>query len=106
MQSAEKLGFRFETEIISGEQSTLVYFPEDLKNCRAGRVQTLLTDASGSGVSVSSMDYQVGSSKPSVLVSFNPETHDILFQVQYCCSGSPYPGCKISYSIQSLKGKQ
>ena len=48
MQSAEKLGFKFETEIMSGEQSTLVYFPAEISNCHAGRVQTLLSDSSGS----------------------------------------------------------
>ncbi|WP_445360093.1 hypothetical protein ACJJIL_15155 [Microbulbifer sp. EKSA005] len=103
-ENAESLSIQLK-KIDSGSAENYLYlleFSDKLGNCMAGRVQTSLMLAKNE-ISGSSMDYQVGSSKPTVLLHMPASGYDMAVTLQYCCSTGLYPGCEKSISISSVK---
>lgn len=103
-ENAEMLSIKL-AKMDSGSSDTYLYrleFSDQLEECSAGRVQTALISG-GNEISASSMDYQVGSSKPSILFHMPTLGYDMAVTLQYCCSSGFSPGCKKSLSIQSVK---
>ncbi|RUO18055.1 hypothetical protein CWE08_12000 [Aliidiomarina iranensis] len=92
-------------QIDSGSPEIDLYqleFSGQLNECPAGRVQTFLFDDENQ-ISGFSMDYKVGSSKPSMLLHMPASGYDMAITLQYCCSSGLSPGCKRSLSIASVK---
>jgi len=104
-ENAEALSIKL-TKMDSGSSNTYLYrleFADQLEGCLAGRVQTALINGDKE-ISASSMDYQVGSAKPNVLLHMPASGYDMAVTLQYCCSGKFSPGCKEALSIESVKG--
>lgn len=104
-KNAESLGVKVSEEASGVSNVKLLYlqFPQQHNGCAAGRVSSTLLSDSGDEVTSSSMDYQVGSSSPSILAHFQPSSADMAFVIQYCCSGAPALGCKSALVINSIK---
>jgi len=105
MGNAKSLGVMVTEEDSGASNIKLLYlrFPQHYKGCAAGRVSSTLLNNDGDEVTSSSMDYQVGSSTPSILAHFNPSSSDMAFVIQYCCNGAKYLGCKSALVINSIK---
>ena len=105
LQNSESLGVKI-SEQDSGSSKVKLFsleFPQQYKGCIAGRVSSTLLNSEGNEITSSSMDYQVGTSSPSVLAHFQPEDTDMAFVIQYCCGEGKAPGCKIGLVIDSAK---
>jgi hypothetical protein len=104
-ENSEKLGV-IVSEKPSGESTVKLFslqFPQEHQGCKAGRVSSTLLSSEGNEITSSSMDYQVGSSSPSILGHFQPSNSDMAFVIQYCCSSTKAPGCKSALVINSIK---
>ena len=105
LENAESLSIKLK-KMNSGSAGTSLYlleFSDKLGNCLAGRVQTYLLHGENE-ISGSSMDFQVGSADPSILLHMPESGYDMAVMLQYCCAKGLSPGCKKSISINSVKG--
>ena len=104
-KNAESLGIKVSEEDSGASKVKLFYlqFPQQYSGCAAGRVSSTLLNNDSDEVTSSSMDYQVGSSSPTILAHFQPSSSDMAFVIQYCCSGAKAPGCKSALVINSIK---